>query len=72
MSTVESELLNTAAQLLVSLLGVVHGQAGKRAYVGAAVLDLVCRPVVGLSGCILGQGFIRNTLDFRNGHKDEV
>lgn len=57
-STMASELLNTATQLLASLLGFVHGQTRKGAHAVAVVLNLVGRPVVGLSGSILGQGFV--------------
>ena len=66
-STVESELLNTATQLLASLLRVVHRQTGKSTHAVTVVLDLIGRPVVGLSGSLLGQGFVGNTLDTGDG-----
>jgi hypothetical protein len=47
-STVGSELLNTATQLLVSLLSVVHGQMANGPMPSRLFLDLVRRPVVGL------------------------
>jgi hypothetical protein len=57
-SNVGSELLNTATQLLVSLLSVVHGQTANAPMPSRLFLDLVCRPVVGLTGSIPGQGFV--------------
>ncbi|KAJ6081551.1 hypothetical protein N7499_006425 [Penicillium canescens] len=56
--TVRSELLNTATQLLVSLLRVVHGRTANAPMPSRSFLDLVRRPVVGLSGSIPGQGFV--------------
>jgi hypothetical protein len=66
--TVGPELLNTATQLLVSLLRVVHGQTASAPMPSRLFLDLVRRPVVGLGGSIPGQGFVGKDTGNRQGY----